>query len=439
MLYDKIYYKKRKRGVMLNKFSFNKKYFTISLYVLLVIIIAITYEKTIGNFPGVIGYVGNIINIILTILTPFLYGLLIAYLLNSGVKTIENKLLRRIKFLKDKRNITRPVSILMMYVIVIGVVVWIIIYLIPEIAESLTKLFDGIKASITYINVNSTNFYKEDGIINSTLKAFNDAFATDFTVKDLIDKATEPVIRLVTSIPSFINDIFNVTMKIVNGTVSLFLGLVIAFYMLMDKEGYAKIFTKITYLIFKKPLAEKILKISNFSNITFEKFFIGKTIDSIIIGWIFFIVCTIANGLLFEVPYIVLLSLIVGITNMIPYFGPFIGGVPVVIIVFLYSPTSPLFLWMALFIFVLQQFDGLFLGPKILGDSIGLKPIGVIFAIVVGGYWFGALGMFFGVPFFAVISTAVGAFIDRKYFTKYRPLADAETDLEAEAENTEEN
>ena len=118
-------------------------------------------------------------------------------------------------------------------------------------------------------------------------------------------------------------------------------------------------------------------------------------------------------GEFMNLPYLTLLSLIIGITNMIPYFGPFIGAIPVIFIVLLNNPL--LSIWVAIMILILQQFDGIILGPKILGDSTGLKPIEVIFAIIVGGAFFGVVGMFFGVPVFAVLLKAFGNIINKKY------------------------
>ncbi len=151
------------------------------------------------------------------------------------------------------------------------------------------------------------------------------------------------------------------------------------------------------------------------SNEMFLRFFVGKMIDSLIIG----ILCFIGLQLM-KMPYTLLISFIIGVTNMIPYFGPFIGAIPAVAIVLLRSPIQALGL--ALFIFVLQQFDGIVLGPKILGDSTGLSPFWVIFSIIVFGALFGVLGMFLGVPIFAVLYTMFKHFVEKKNIEKEEHL-----------------
>ena len=164
-----------------------------------------------------------------------------------------------------------------------------------------------------------------------------------------------------------------------------------------------------------KKLANNLIQFCKEANYTFEKFFVGKIIDSTIIGIIFFV-----GAKLLKAPFAMLLSIIIGVTNMIPFFGPFIGAIPVIFITLMFDITNPLkAVWMAIFILLLQQFDGNILGPKILGDSIGIKPVGIIFSIIVGGAIFGPAGMFFGVPIFAVIFSVFNRFIDKKYSRKY--------------------
>jgi predicted PurR-regulated permease PerM len=160
-----------------------------------------------------------------------------------------------------------------------------------------------------------------------------------------------------------------------------------------------------------KKYAKYIIEISCSSNNIFEKFLIGKLLDSMIVGILFFFVSAIM-----KLPYPPLLSLLIGITNMIPFYGPFIWAVPVVLIVMLSNMS--LALWTVLVIFVLQQFDGIVIGPKILGDSTGLKPMQVILAITLGGFFGGILGMFLGVPVFAVIWNMFMNIIDSRYESK---------------------
>ena len=157
---------------------------------------------------------------------------------------------------------------------------------------------------------------------------------------------------------------------------------------------------KVLYAILPQNLVNYLIELNNHSNITFKGFLSGKLIDSLIIG----IICFIGMNI-FNMPYTLLVSFIIGITNIVPVFGPFIGAIPSVVIIFIASPIKAL--WFIVFVFLLQQFDGNILGPKILGNSTGLSAFWVIFAILLGNGLFGFIGMIIGVPAFAVIYSII--------------------------------
>jgi len=161
---------------------------------------------------------------------------------------------------------------------------------------------------------------------------------------------------------------------------------------------------------------KKLISITHTSNRIFTGFISGKILDSLIIG----VLCFIGMSI-FNLPMAMLVSVIVGVTNVIPYFGPFIGAIPGALIVFLVDPIKAF--WFMLFILALQQFDGNILGPYILGDSIGLPAFWVIFAILVFGSIFGVLGMFIGVPTFAVIYSIIKMWIESRLEKKGMPLS----------------
>lgn len=215
--------------------------------------------------------------------------------------------------------------------------------------------------------------------------------------------------------PTYLKRIVSSTINIASILLNVILGIVISIYILFDKEEIGERSKKIIYAIFPKKASFNIINFCKESNNTFEKFFVGKIIDSTIIGIIFFI-----GASLLKAPFAILLSIIIGVTNIIPFFGPFIGAIPVLFITLLFDISDPLkTVWIAIFIILLQQFDGNILGPKILGDSIGIKPIGIIFAIIIGKALFGIAGMFFGVPVFAVIFSTFNSLIDKRYNQKY--------------------
>ena len=212
-----------------------------------------------------------------------------------------------------------------------------------------------------------------------------------------------------------ISSVVTYSISFASSLVNVILGLMISVYILIDKEEVVLIGKKTVRALFSDKVCNKLTICIKEINHSFNMFFIGKLIDSLIIGIIYYIVSLIAGF-----PYPSLCALIVGICNMIPYFGPFIGAIPVIALSLLVQPRSAI--WVALFIFVLQQFDGIFLGPKILGESIDLKPIGVIFAITIGGAIAGPLGMFFGVPILSVICKFGMKAIDNLYKAKHNDL-----------------
>ncbi len=232
---------------------------------------------------------------------------------------------------------------------------------------------------------------------------------------EVFDKGKSFITELINNIPEVFNKVISSTFGIASILLNFILGIVISIYILFDKENIAKFNKKILYAFSNETTGKNILKFFKDSNDTFEKFFVGKIIDSAIIGVIFFIGASIINP-----PFILLLSIIIGITNIIPFFGPFIGGIPVILITLITDVSHPeKALWLLIFILALQQFDGNILGPKILGDSIGVKPLGIIFSIIIAGDIFGPAGMFFGVPVFAVIFNLFSNYISKRYNSKY--------------------
>lgn len=183
--------------------------------------------------------------------------------------------------------------------------------------------------------------------------------------------------------------------------------MIMAFYLLYDKNIIKKNINKILYTLFSKETVYKINDFGRDADDLFGRYIVGRTIDSSIIGFIAFIGLSILG-----IPYRLLFSIIIGVTNMIPYFGPYLGGIPIIIVTMFSSLNEAL--WVALFILALQQFDGLVLGPKILGDSVGIRPIWIILSIYVGGRIFGILGMFLGVPVFAVIVMFLERLINKR-------------------------
>ena len=327
---------------------------------------------------------------------PFIIGFSIAYFLNPSVVYFEGIFNKYAKIIKKRPLINRALSILITYVFFIGFLIWFSIYVLPQFYQSLLRLFDQLAKGYSEYQ------YEIERVAEALdLSMYLDlAFIDSADFSDLSDLLTKTLPVILSKAYSFTSNVFKFVM-----------GIIISVYVLFDKERFVEGSKRILYIMTPKSQTERVRLFLNETNNIFKSFFIGKTLDSIIIGILCFIGLIILKN-----PYPIVISVIVGITNMIPYFGPFIGAVPGVVITMIYSPTMAL--WLVIFIFALQQFDGLILGPKILGDSTGIEPFWVLLAIIVGGALFGVLGMLLGVPVFAVFYSVSKRVINRKYEEK---------------------
>ncbi len=336
------------------------------------------------------------------ILSPFIIGIFAAYILNPGVRRFEESVYGRIDFLKNNIRIKRMLSISSMFLIVILFFVMIFVVVTPRV---ITSISDIIRNFPEYLD-NTIAFVEN---LEGTLRAQNlDAFFQEFQIIDEIEDWLENGFQYITeSLDEIIDMIFFQITNITSGILNFLIGMIMAFYLLYDKNIIKKNINKILYTMFSKEMVFKINDFGRDADDLFGRYIVGRTIDSFIIGVIAFIGLSILG-----IPYRLLFSIVIGVTNMIPYFGPYLGGIPVIIVTMFSSFQEAL--WVALFILALQQFDGLVLGPKILGDSVGIRPIWIILSIYVGGRIFGILGMFLGVPVFAVIVMFLERLIKRR-------------------------
>lgn len=321
------------------------------------------------------------------LMTPFILGFAIAFLLNRPMELIEQKVFGKSRM---KKQTIRNISAIIAVVFAIVIVGFFLALLIPQLAESTFSLVKAFPGYVDDFQKFAEEYMADHGLNAKHLEEY-------IQNSDFFNKLTNVV---TTALPQMLK----MTYRFGSTLLDVLLGIMSAVYMLMDKErlmGYVK---KLNYAIFPVQASEYLHRMALASADIFNNFIIGKAIDSLIIG----ILCYIGS-LIFQFPYALLLSVFVGVTNMIPVFGPFIGAVPGFFILFIIHPVTALYF--ALFVFVLQQFDGNILGPLILGDKLGLPSIGILFSVVIGGGMFGVLGMFIGVPCFAVIYAAVKEFV----------------------------
>lgn len=322
---------------------------------------------------------------LITTLTPFLWGIGFAYILNPAMMFFEEKL-------KIKK---RVISLVIVYFIFSILVVISAKFIIPVISENISELYT-LSSSIPTVIDNYLYELQRNGMF--------DGLGIENILKENSSDIAQWIFK---TFNLSVNSVFFTAMNITSGLLNFILGIFVSIYFLNDKERLLKYLKKVILAFLKKEKSDLLFEYFSRVNYFFYNFLVGKLIDSTIIG----ILCYIGLMIL-GIKYALLLSIIVGVLNMIPYFGPFMGAVPAVTITLIYSPIQAL--WVALFILVLQQFDGWYLGPKILGNTVGAKPLSIIFAILIGGSFGGALGMLIAVPLYRSITILWDTFIDRK-------------------------
>lgn len=326
---------------------------------------------------------------VFNLILPFVLGFAIAFLLNSPMKFIERKVLKRFSW---KKTTKRRISAISAVLLGLCVVACFFALLIPQLIESVLHLA---KRAPAYIES-----FQE--VLESSMTHYN--FNMD-QIADLIGKKPDILNNLTDMFTSAIPQMMKLSYQFTSALLNIVLGIMAGLYILLDKERFLLHVKKANYAIFPKDVADYLVRTSRDTALIFNNFIIGKAIDSLIIG----ILCYIGMMIL-HLPYALLLSVIVGVTNMIPVFGPFIGAVPGIVILLIIHPIYAVYF--AIFVLVLQQFDGNILGPLILGDKLGLPSLWILFAVVVGGGLFGVVGMFIGVPIFAVIYAAIREFLN---------------------------
>ena len=354
--------------------------------VALVAIIAIIFLM-IANWGVVLAVIGKF----LTILMPFILGFFFACFINPLVKRVHS-LLNRMKPGKGAK-IKKAFSVIISYVVVIGVITVLLIYIIPQIKASIGELGNTIQDGYQYMITHQKELNEKISFIGL---GGGIEYIKEFAYKKIMSNGSE-----------ILPYVYHVSSSLLTTSYNVLMGLVISIYIILDMKKLKRSARKVVYALSPKKKEQEVWQTMKQCSHIFNGFLIGKMIDSLIIG----ILCLIAMSIL-KLPYALLLSLIVCITNMIPYFGPIIGAIPGVMI-YLFIDIRYAFIF-ALMILILQQFDGLYLGPKILGDQTGIKPLWVIFGITVGGAYFGVMGMFLGVPVVAVIMYLLQLFLDKK-------------------------
>ena len=365
------------------KFVPDKKYSTIAVYCVTVFAICFAMVIVVFRFDTISAAASKIIAVI----NPVIWGLVISYLLNPGMVKFDgiyNKLLGK---KKPHKKASRCLSIATMTVISLVIIAALIYIILPQIIDSVTGLINNIP---TYISNTQTKL--------NELASDNPQIASWFneSVMSLENLVTEFIAEIKPRISGWVSGLTVGIKSVLIGFKDCILGFIVSIYLLYSKELFIGQTRKLICAFLPKKGAAMFFEIASEANYTFSKFISGKALDSLIIGILCFIGCTIL-----QIPYALLISVMVGITNMIPFFGPFIGAIPSALLILITDPVKALIF--VIFILFLQQLDGNFIGPKILGDSTGLPAFWVMFSIFLGGGLFGFIGMLLCVPMFALL------------------------------------
>ena len=331
---------------------------------------------------------GSAISTLTGILMPFIYGAVIAYLLKPVCNSIENFLRR---FIPEKMNgLINALSVALTILFGLLLVYALVMMIVPQLITSVTTLYYTAQANITkFMNwANHLEFIENNEQI---MELLNSAYAALNTNLDTWIKNT-----LLPSMQNIVSGAAIGVLNVVTVAKNLIIGIIVAVYMLASRKRFVQQGKLVLHSIVRPRWAQLITEEVKYADRMFGGFINGKIMDSAIIGVLCYIGC-----LIFKFPSALLVSVIIGVTNVIPFFGPFIGAIPATLLILIQSPIKAL--WFVLFVLVLQQLDGNIIGPKILGNTTGLSSFWVLFAILLfGGLW-GFVGMIVGVPLFAVI------------------------------------
>lgn len=356
---------------------------------LLVVLIAILFYVGLTHLDPVRTWLLSILDVF----APFVGGFAVAYLLNTPVCYFDRLYAQKLPRFRHSWTL----AILTVYLLALLVLALLLNMVIPQLIKGIMDLAGNMEGYVANLNK-----LLEDLIQRYNLESVDWSFLEEL-LGDLQSLAKNVLSRLAQSLPQVLN--FGVALG--SGVVTAFTALVASIYMLADKNTLIPQMKKLLYAIFSQRRADRALEVLSHANRVFIGFINGKLLDSAIIGVLCFILCLIVR-----IPYALLISVVIGVTNIIPFFGPIIGAVPCVLILAIVDPLASLrFL---ILVVALQQFDGNILGPKILGSSTGLSAMWVMVAIIVGGGLFGFPGMLLGVPTFAVIYDLLRQWVNRR-------------------------
>lgn len=392
------------------KFKINNKYFRWGLTAFIVLASAIGFYYFVFHSYNIKSNIQKTMKVLM----PVLVGMGVAYLLTPILNYMEHNVLFplcdhfRIKKSQKRDKIVRAVGILITMLLFIGTIYVLIYMLIAQIVPSVQNVIKNFDSYRENLMQWLEELLEDNPDLGSFLTNSVAEYSTEFEnwLKGLLPDTLDVLKKVSIGVLGALGVVLNCV-----------IGLIISVYVLASKDRFAGQAKKIAYAVFEQDVANTVVSNFRFTHRTFVGFLSGKIADSMIIGLLCFMGTT-----LMQTPYAALVSVIIGVTNIIPFFGPFFGAVPCGILIFMVNPMAPLkCVYFLLFILFLQQVDGNIIGPKILGNSTGLTGFWVIFAITLFGGMFGVMGMVIGVPFFAVIYAAIRSAVHTALRKKQMP------------------
>ena len=356
-----------------------------SIRLLIIVLISIMFFKLMDNSDPFYQGIGSKIGALTSTTKPFIFAALLAYIVSPIVDVFDKHISSKLPFLKKREGARRTINTLLVYLLIISLIATTFVYILPEIVSSVVDLFESAPSIFS-------------GLQSTMIEFNNSLYGNDLDVISL--KIGEMLINLFDTIgekaSGIVNTIIVGAIDFTTSTLLIIYSLIVSIYFVVSKDMWNKGLRKVITSLFGRKSGVKYDIFWRRMNRTFIKFVLGKAIASLILGIIGFIGLTIIKS-----PYAVLISVIFGVTNMIPYFGPFIGELVGVVLVALVNPM--LSIVVLILLFGIQQIDAFILTPKLVGDALKISPVWIMFSIILGGKLFGITGMFFGAPFMAVI------------------------------------
>ena len=365
------------------------------------------------------GALGDFLNKLTDVLAPVLYGMAMAYLLAPVLNWFERTMLpcfNKLRSRSGKEPITgykgwvRALGILLTWSVVLLALYLLMSVLVPQLVESVKTLIANAESYYNTIYGWGSELLKDNPKMAQWLAQQLESYR-ESSVSFLSGLVPKLENLITTSLGGLLNSVWTT----VNFAMDLLIGIIISVYLLVSKEKGLAVSYKVVYSLLREDRAAALMRGCRKVDAIFSGFVRGKLVDSLIIGILCFIGCSVL-----KMPYTPLISVVVGVTNVIPFFGPFLGAIPSIFLILLVDPLKAVYF--ALFVLALQQLDGNVIGPKILGDSTGISSFWVIVAILVGGGFFGVLGMFLGVPVCAALQTLGKYLVDRRLSKRDMPL-----------------